>query len=112
MANLNEILKENFFERYNQLKASELLLDASINLLYSINSEKTCTVRIKGFLSQIPKYKACSEDETAVKRILEEVSTNDRDFNIALAELNYLYDVACYKQQRMLLMHTQFKCYF
>ena len=112
MANSNENLKEHFFERYNQLKASELLLEASIDLLYSLNSEKQCTTEIEEFISKIPEYSAYSEDENAVKRILEEVSSNKREFNVALAELNYLYDVACYKQQRMLLMHTQFSCYF
>ena len=112
MSNLNENLKEQFMERYNQLKASELLLDASINLLYSINSEEECTIKLEAFISKISEYHADSGDAGAVKRILQQVSANERKFNVALAELNYLYDVACYKQQRMLLMREQFKCYF
>lgn len=112
MSDLNQNLKEQFMERYNQLKASELLLDASINLLYSINSEEECTIGIQDFISKISEYKAYPEDVNAVKQILLEVSVNKREFNVALAELNYLYDVACYKQQRMFLMSEQFKCYF
>jgi len=112
MSNLSENLKEQFMERYNQLKASEHLLDASINLLYSINSEEACTIGIQDFISKISEYKAYSDDANAVKQILLEVSVNKREFNVALAELNYLYDVACYKQQRMCLMSQEFKCYF
>ena len=112
MPNSQENLKEKFIERYNQLKASELLLDASINLLRSINSEEACTILIQDFISRIPEYNAYSDDMNTVKRVLLEVSTNQRDFNVALAELNYLYDVACYKQERMCLMSQEFKCYF
>ena len=112
MPSSQEILKEKFLERYNQLKASEHLLDDSINLLYSINSEEDCTIGIEEFISKISEYNAYSGDADAVKRILQEVSANQREFQVALAELNYLYDVACYKQERMWLMHQEFKCYF
>lgn len=111
MPKTTEQLKEQFMERYNQLKGSELLLDASINLLYSINSEE-CPIGIDEFISKIPEYNAFSEDVNAVKHILEEVSANQREFKVALAELNYLYDVACYRQERMCLMSQEFKCYF
>lgn len=111
MPKTTEQLKEQFMERYNQLKGSELLLDASINLLYSINSEE-CPIGIDEFISKIPEYNAFSEDINAVKDILKEVSSNEREFKVALAELNYLYDVACYRQERMCLMSQEFKCYF
>jgi len=112
MPKTTEQLKEQFMERYNQLKASELLLDASINLIYSINSEEQCTIGIEEFISKIPEYNAYSEDANLVKQILQEVSANEREFKVALAELNYLYDVACYRQERMCLMSQEFKCYF
>ena len=112
MSKLNEKLKEQFMERYNQLKASELLLDAAINFLYSVNSEEEYIIGIEAFASKIPDYKACYKDANSVKLIFEEVSTGKREFNVALAELNYLYDVACYKQERMCLMSQEFKCYF
>lgn len=116
MSNSKENLKKQFWERYNQLKASELLLDTSINLLYSINPDVEgrgdCTIGIEEFISKIPEYKAYSEDANAVKQIFEEVNSNKREFTVALAELNYLYDVACFKSQRMLFMHDTFKCFF
>jgi len=112
MAKLNEELKEQFMERYNQLKASELLLDTSINLVYSINSDEGFIIGIEEFISKIPEYKAYSEDANFVKQILQEVNESKRALNVALAELNYLYDVVCYKQQRMLFIRDQFNCFF
>lgn len=116
MPNSQENLKEKFFERYYQLKQSELMLNDSINLLYSINPDvegrSDCTIGFEEFISKLPEYKAYDEDVEAVKRIFQQVSTNEREFIVALAELNHLHDMACSKAQNMLLINDIFKCYF
>lgn len=116
MPNSQENLKEKFFERYYQLKQSELMLNDSINLLYSINSDvegrSDCTIGFEEFISKIHEYKAYEEDVEAVKRIFQQVSTNEREFIVALAELNHLHDMACSKSDNMLLINDIFKCYF
>ena len=112
MIKTTEQLKEQFMERYNQLKASELLIDASINLIYSIRSDEGPIIGIDEFISKIPEYNAYSEDANSVKQILQEVKECERELNVALAELNYLYDVSCYRQERVCLMSQEFKCYF
>lgn len=116
MPNSQEHLKEKFFERYYQLKQSELMLNNSINLLYSINPDvegrSASTIGFEEFISKLTEYKAYEEDVEAVKRIFQQVSTNERDFIVALAELNHLHDMACSKAQNMLLINDIFKCYF
>lgn len=112
MANSQENLKEKFFERYYQLKQSELMLIDSINLLNSINSECISTTKIEEFISKIPEYTAYADDVEAVKRIFEQVSTNEIEFIVALAELNHLHDMACSKSDNMLLISDIFQCYF
>ena len=116
MSNSQENLKEKFFERYYQLKQSEIMLNDSINLLYSITPDvekrSNCTMGIEEFMSKISEYKAYEEDVEAVKRIFQQVSTNEREFIVALAELNHLHDMACSKAQNMLLINDIFKCYF
>jgi len=112
MPNSQENLKEKFFERYYQLKQSELMLIDSINLLNSINSEIVSTNKFEEFISKLPEYKAYEEDVEAVKRIFQQVSTNEREFIVALAELNHLHDMACSKADNMLLINDIFKCYF
>jgi len=54
MPNSQENLKEKFFERYYQLKQSELMLIDSINLLNSINSEIVSTNKFEEFISKLP----------------------------------------------------------
>ena len=107
-----ENLKEKFFERYYQLKQSEIMFNDSINLLNSTNSEGVLTTRILEFISKIPEYNAYEEDVISVKRIFEQVTTNEREFIVALAELNHLHDMACSKSENMLLINDIFKCYF
>ena len=116
MPNSQENLKEKFFERYYQLKQSELMLIDSINLLNSINPDvegkSDCTIEFEEFISKISEYKAYAEDVEAVNRIFQQVSTNEIEFIVALAELNHLHDMACSKAQNMLLINDIFKCYF
>jgi len=112
MSNSQENLKEKFYERYYQLKASEDLLNDSINLCKSIEAEGGCTAVMEEFMSKIPEYKAYDDDVISVKRILQEISSNERELIVAIAELNHLYDMACSKSYNMLLIHEIFKCYF
>ena len=112
MAISQENLKEQFYQRYYQLKASERLFIDSINLLNSINVEDGFTTVIEEFMSKIPEYKAYDEDVISAKRILQEISSNERELIVAIAELNHLYDMACSKSYNMLLIHEIFKCYF
>lgn len=116
MPDSQENLKEKFFERYYQLKQSELMLNDSINLLNSITPDIKgrieSTMAFEEFISKIHEYKAYEEDVISVKRIFQQVITNEREFIVALAELNHLHDMACSKSYNMLLINDIFKCYF
>ena len=112
MSNTQENLKEKFYERYYQLKASKDLLNDSINLCKFIETEGRCTAVMEEFMSKIPEYKAYEEDVISVKRILQEISSSERELIVAIAELNHLHDMACSKAQNMLLINDIFKCYF
>lgn len=105
-------LKEQWKERYDKSQLSILLLTDSINLLGSIESSTCCSVKIREFISRIPEYDALVEDIADVKQILNEICSDGRDINSALAGLNYLYDVACSKAKSMLFIREQFNCFF
>ena len=105
-------LKEQWKERYDKSPLSILLLKDSINLLRSIESSTGCNVKIQEFISKIPEYDALVEDIADVKQILNEICSDGRDINSALAGLNYLHDVACSKAKSMLFIHEQFNCFF
>ena len=112
MLKQDEKFKTDFMDRYERLKSSENLIHDSIRLLCSLNSETSCCEIIKEFIAKIPDYKANDEDANTVKQILHEVRTKNREIHVALAALNYSYDVAAYKANRMWFMQNVYECFF
>jgi len=107
-----EELKKAFMDRYEKIKSSEKLLQDSIDFLYTLDSKNDCNEKIKEFISKISEYNANTEDADTVKQILHEVRTKNREIIVAIAALNYSYDVAAFKASRMWLMRDVFKCFF
>ena len=104
--------KTNFIERYQKSQESCRLIEESINLLESITTESNTDDVINSFMPTISNYNAHTEESTSVKEILQEVIDNKRPISVAIAFLNYLYDVSYYKASRLLFIQDIFKCYF
>ena len=77
MSNTNEHLKNRFIERYAQVKAAEPLIEDSIKMLKTINSESDCKKVVDDFLLTVSKYEVDDEDLNAVKQILHEFVSNE-----------------------------------
>ena len=112
MSNTNEHLKNRFIERYAKVKAAESLIEDSIKMINTINSESDCTKVVEDFLSTVSKYEVNDEDLNAVKQILHEFVSNEITQNETLAYLNYIYDVKLFKAEHLWFIQDIFKCYF
>lgn len=112
MSNANEYLKNRFMDRYTKMKATESLFLDSIKVLNTINCEVNNTKVVKDFLSTVSKYDVNAEELNEVKQILDELISNKISQNEALAYLNYLYDITCFKSKHLLFTQDVFNCYF
>lgn len=106
-----EALKKQFMERYEKLEVTELLVNDCIILLNAVNSISDFH-NVQEFITKISGYDIHSEDLETIKQILQEVCDQEIEAKVALAHLNYLYDVTCYKRSRLMLMSEIFECFF
>ena len=112
MSNTNEIKEKRFMEHYLKLKAAERLMEDTIKMFKTLNSEANCTKVIEDFLSAAFKYDVNAEDLNEVKQILHKFISNELSQNETLAYLNYIYDVTLFKAQQLWFIQDIFKCYF
>jgi len=112
MSTTNERLKNRFMERYSKLKAAERLIEDTIKMFETINSEADCTKVIEDFLSTASKYDVNAEDLSEVKQILHQFISNELLHQETLAYLNYLYDVTYFKANHLWFIQDIFKCYW
>ena len=112
MSNTNAHFKKRFMERYAKVKAAESLIEDSIKMINTINSESDCAKIVEDFLSTVSKYEVNVEDLNVVKQILHEFVSNEMTHNETLAYLNYIYDVTLFKAEQIWFIKDIFKCYF
>ena len=106
-----KVLEKQFIDRAHKLEATTLLINDGIALLYASDSNLHLR-NLKDFIIKIDGYKANQDDTEAVKQILQEVLNNEIDHQVALAHLNYLYDIACFKRSHLVFMKETFGCFF
>lgn len=114
MSNTNETLKKSFMDRYTKLKLFEEFLLNEIKILEALPNSSTTdsTEQVQKAMSELSRRATSDEVFCEAKQIAQSFLNNESSYNIALARLNYLYDITCFKASHMWLIQDTFKCYF
>lgn len=112
MSNTNERKKNQFVERYSNLKAAENLILDTIKMFETIKPEGDHAKIIEDFLVISSKHDVNAENLNEVKQILHQFISNELSHQETLACLNYTYDVTVFKATQLLFVQDIFKCYW
>lgn len=114
MSSTNEALKEQFMERYTNLKLFEQFLLTEIKILESLSTSSATdsTQTITKVMTTISQHEIYNEDFKDAKQIADSFLNNEISSTVAIARLNYLYDLSTFKSSHMWLIQDIFKCYF
>ena len=110
MSNTNEAFKEQFIARRNTLKLFEEFLINKLKTLETLSTDFSDL--IEQIMSELFQHEETSEEFREAKQIANSFLNDDLPFTVALARLNYLYDVTCFKIYHMESIKDIFDCYF